>query len=459
MIDRLPDNVLLAIFDFHRLHVVNGIPAFLNPKDWSRCWKMLTRVCQRWRYIVLGSPQRLRLRVLCTPTTPTRTLSDIWPPFPISVYGNIGVNEGVENLTVALKHRDRISEIYINTINGPGLERLIDVMREPLPTLTAFHLGSYNGLAPVLPETFLGRSAPHLQSFSLFDIPFPSFPKFILSATHTVDISLVNISHSGYISPDIMVTCLAALPNLKRFELEFRSRLSRPIQVGLPPLSRAILPALAGLSFKGTSWYFEDFLTRTRIPQLKWLYMQFFTELSYIPRVHQFIDRTEGLRPLGHAWVMFDWERIRIDIGLPTQIQLDILCEVRHRKLSPLVPVCHRFLPLSCVEHLTVCELYSYTPLDWTDDMDPSEWLELFRPFIAVRNMYVAKQFVPYVTTALQELTEERTMEVLPVLNNLSLEGFEAPGPVQEAIKPFVSARQLSNHPVIIYSDPPPQTS
>jgi hypothetical protein len=94
--------------------------------------------------------------------------------------------------------------------------------------------------------------------------------------------------------------------------------------------------------------------------------------------------------------------------------------------------------------------------LNWEDDMDPSQWLELFHPFIAVRNLYVAKQFVPFVTTALQELTGERTMDMLPMLNNLSLEGFEAPGPVQEAIKPFVSARQISGHPVSIQSDSPP---
>jgi hypothetical protein len=108
------------------------------------------------------------------------------------------------------------------------------------------------------------------------------------------------------------------------------------------------------------------------------------------------------------------------------------------------------------VEQLAVGDFNPGTPLHWKDDMDPSQWLELFHPFIAVQNLYVAKRLVRFVVTALQELTGERTMEVLPVLNNLFLEGFETPGPVQQAITPFVSARQLSKHPIVIHSDPPP---
>jgi hypothetical protein len=420
---------------------------------------MLTRVCRRWRYIVLGSPTRLHLRILCTPTTPTRMLLDIWPPFPISIYSEPFdprvVERGVENLTAAVEHRDRISEICIYHINGPALEKWIGAMHEPLPALTNFYLQSFDESVAVLPETFLGGSAPHLQLFILRGFPFPSFPKFVLSATHIVRLELLGIPNSGYISPEVMAACLAALLNLKRLTLGFPSPLSRPLHIGLPPLSRAILPALASLTFRGASEYLEDFLARTHIPLLKFLDMWFFKDLILdIPGIRQLIDRTEALRPLGHTWVMFARKSIRIHIGLPTRIRLDIVCEERDWQLSLLAHVCSRYLPVSRVEQLTVCELNRVTA--WEDDMDPSQWLELFHPFIAVQNLYVAKQFVPFVTAALQELTGERTTEVLPVLNNLSLEGFEASGPVQQAIKPFVSARQISGHPIFIQSESPP---
>jgi hypothetical protein len=396
---------------------------------------MLTQVCRRWRYIVLGSPRRLDLRVLCTPTTPTRTLLDIWPPFPICIcnpYFRPEVDEGnVDNLIAAVEHRGRTSQIYISDIFGSELERLIDAMHKPLPALTDFYLRSLDPLF-VLPETFLGGFAPNLHSFSLFGIPFPSFPKFILSATHIVYLHLYDIPDSGYISPDVMATCLAALPNLKSLGLEFKFRPSRSLQVDSPPLSRAVLPALATLLFKGASEYFEDLLARTHIPLLKLLHMQFFIDPIFdIPRTHNLIDRAEGFRLLSHAWVMFDREKMVIKLGLPTRIwlELEILYWRRNWQLSSLAHVCCQRLPLSSVEQLSVCELCPNPDgyVHWNDDLDPSQWLEVFRLFIAVRNLYVARQLVPFVTAALQELTGERTMEVFPALTNLFLEGFGPP--------------------------------
>jgi hypothetical protein len=387
-------------------------------------------------------------------------LLNIWPPFPIIIFDIWGVDESsFENLTAAVEHRDRLSEICIYQINGPGLERLVGAMHEPLPALTHFFLRSTDESVPVLPETFLSGSAiaPHLQRFALRGIAFPTFPNFILSATNIVDLTLSDIPHSGYISPDAMATCLATLPNLNYLYLRFRSPLSRPVQVGLPPFSRAILPSLATLDFKGASKYFEDFLTRTHIPLLNSLYMRFFMDLIFdIPRIHRFIDRTEALRQLSHAWVGFDSKNITITLGRPTRIRLEILCEERDWQLSSLAHICGQHLPLSSVEQLIICELDPNTPLRWKDGMDSSQWLELFHLFITVRDLYVAKQVAPFVTAALQDLTGERTMEVLPVLNNLFLEGFELPRPMQEAIKPFVSARQISGHPIFIQSELPP---
>ena len=84
--------------------------------------------------------------------------------------------------------------------------------------------------------------------------------------------------------------------------------------------------------------------------------------------------------------------------------------------------------------------------------MDTSLWLELFHLFIALQCLYVSAKLVAPVAVALQELTEGRTMEVLPALHSLFLEGLEPSGPVPEGIKLFVAARQLSDHPVDVQS-------
>jgi hypothetical protein len=92
--------------------------------------------------------------------------------------------------------------------------------------------------------------------------------------------------------------------------------------------------------------------------------------------------------------------------------------------------------------------------------MSPFQWHELFLPFIAVRDLYVSWQLVPFVAVAFKELTGERSMEVLPALDRLFLEGFQPSGDVQGAIEPFISSRQLYGRPVVIHSErPPPEPS
>jgi hypothetical protein len=85
-------------------------------------------------------------------------------------------------------------------------------------------------------------------------------------------------------------------------------------------------------------------------------------------------------------------------------------------------------------------------------DMDTSLWLETFRLFIAVQSLFVPAKLMAPVAAALEELTEGRTMEVLPALHRLFLEGLEPSGPVPEGIQSFVAARQLSDHHVAVQS-------
>ena len=89
-------------------------------------------------------------------------------------------------------------------------------------------------------------------------------------------------------------------------------------------------------------------------------------------------------------------------------------------------------------------------PLDWKDGIENIEWLELLLPFTAVKNLYLSKQFAPRIAPALQEVTGGGTTEVLPALQNLYLEGFQASISMPEGIKQFVSARQLTDRTVAI---------
>jgi len=67
-------------------------------------------------------------------------------------------------------------------------------MQKPFLELTDLRLAIYgdDGLVPILPDSFLGGTAPRLLSLDLFNVPFPALPKLLLSATHLVYLSLLD---------------------------------------------------------------------------------------------------------------------------------------------------------------------------------------------------------------------------------------------------------------------------
>ena len=452
----LPGNVLIEIFDFYRGDPTSVIVNSFSDRWW---WKTLTQVCRKWRNLVFTSPRRLGLRVVCSDTTPTRTSLDIWPPFPIIVicltHLSTLCENGVENLVAALKHYDRTCEIYVMNISGSALEKLATMMNEPFPALTDFALSATDESAVVFTEKFLGGSAPLcLRSLNIRGIPFPTFPTFILSATHLVDLNLLDIPTSSYVSPDVMATCLATLPNLKHLSFGFRSPLSRPAQINPSPLTRNVLPTLAHLSFSGVSEYLEDFLARIDTPLLNRLVVAFFMDLIFdIPRLNGFARRIGRSKPFKQARIEFSGPAIKIMFGSPTRFALEIRCEKPDWQLSSIVQVFSQQLPiLSHVERLELRES-PWEHIRWKDDpdLDPLLWLELFHLFIAVQSLYVSEMLIPPIAAAFEKPTAEGiTMGVLPVLRNLFLEGFQPSGPVYETMKSFIATCQLSGYPIAI---------
>jgi hypothetical protein len=87
---------------------------------------------------------------------------------------------------------------------------------------------------------------------------------------------------------------------------------------------------------------------------------------------------------------------------------------------------------------------------NWKDSVESGQWLELFRSFMTVENLYLSEKLASSIAPALQELIEGRTTDVLPALQNIFLKGLDSSGFVQESIGRFVAARQAANHPISI---------
>ena len=452
----LPDDVLLEVFDFY----VDMRPPYLK-KTGTEAWQSLVHVCRRWRSLVLGSPRRLNLQLYCTPKTPASETLDVWPALPLIVEGDMDLSSDTDNVIAALGQSNRVCQVILRGLADWQLEKILAAMQVPFPQLTTLQLFSNDETLPVIPDSFLGGSAPSLRYFLLTGIPFPRLPKFLLSANHLAVLWFANIPHSGYISPEAIVALLSVLSSLEGLHLKFRSPESRPDweSRSLPPPKRSILPALNKFYFKGVTEYLEKLVTRIDTPQLGEMGITFFNQIDFdCPRFAQFINRTPTLRARDEAYVQFDDDTASVKLRYRASkfgvdnLLISISCREPDWQLSFIEQVCNSSLPRpSTVEDLYIERRLDFSQLVWKNDaIENTQWLQLLLPFTAVKNLYLSKEFAPGIVAALQELVGSIIAEVLPGLQDVFVEALEPSGPLQDKIGQFVAARRLSDHPVAI---------
>jgi hypothetical protein len=151
---------------------------------------------------------------------------------------------------------------------------------------------------------------------------------------------------------------------------------------------------------------------------------------------------------------MFGVDGARVILSSQTSdyrgLNVGISCKDLHSQVSAIEQVCASSFPLlSKLEDLYIYES-THSPQDWQDNIENSLWLELLHPFIAVKNLYLSKEFARRIVPVLQELVGGRTTEVLPALENIFLKELRPSRLIQEGIRKFVAARQLSGHPITV---------
>ena len=473
-IDDLPDDVLLTIFDFYVFKYQDLDLLEHSEYDTKRkieSWQLLVHVCRRWRSLVFMSPRRLNLQLFCLTGGSSRKSLDVWPAFPLVIQGHV-YDSSVDDVVAELEHNDRIYQIDLHCHSTSHIQKLWTAIQVPFPKLTVLclslgdstsNLWTYRGLSysPVLPDSFLGGSMPCLRFLTLTFIPFLRLPKVLLSATHLVKLWLLTIPHSGYISPEAMITCLSMLTSLEELKLQFHSPQSSPDQESRrpPPTTRPVLPALKTFSFKGVNEYLEELVARIDTPRLEQLLTTLFNDIDFdMPKFNEFISRTPTLGVYDQARLIFHSGEAQIRLcqfqpeGSDHRMtEVNILCEVSDWQFSSLAQICTLSLqPLLTMENLYIHEGPDLPP-NRTDVIENTEWLNLLRPFTAVMKLYLSKQISARIALALQELARGRTTEVLPALKNVLFEGSPPSRLVQESIAQFISARRLADHPVTTF--------
>jgi hypothetical protein len=443
----LPDEVLLEIFGFY---LEDAYKADLE------AWHILVHVCHRWRRNVFASPRHLNLQLVCTNTTPTREMLDIWPTLPFVVQ-DLDLDSDLpldmydaDNIMAALEHRDRVRQINLESVPLVLFER-DSVMMESFPALTHLFLSKEHTSFPVLPDSFLGGSAPRLREFALEGVAFPALPKLLLSTNNLVELSLWHTPHSGYISPDAMVTCLSSLTRLELFFLCFNSPDSLPDESSRrpPSLTRVNLPALLKFRIHGRNEYIEDLVAGIDAPLLFHVHVSsFYFDRVDFPQLGQFVDRVENFKALHQAQVRLCEEAGYIKFANTTHTaSLEIRIPYLDAELQPpgLVEFCCSFRsPIGpSMERLEIV-VDDPPPYGWhDDDIESDVWFGLLQLFTSTKDLYLSEGLALRVLQAIEELIGRTNIEVLPALQNIFVEGHHLSEAVHAAIRPFITMRQI----------------
>ena len=464
-IDILPDDALLETFIFYLEEAYKADSA-----DPLEAWHALVHVCQRWRRVVFASPRRLNLRLVCTSRKPVREMLDIWPTLPIVIQDwdlDITIRKNTDtnayNIVAALEHCDRVHQIALGRVPFFLLEKG-PIMMEFFPELThlsllanSAHWGIY-----YLPDSFLGGSAPLLRELALDGIAFPALPKLLSSTNNLVELSLWCIPHSGYISPEAMVTCLSSLTRLENFSLGFNRYDSRPDEFirRPPPLTRVNLPALLKFRIHGVNKYIEDFVARINAPLLFEINTSYFNHVRFeMAQFSQFIDRTEYFKALRQLQARVQLSEIAALIKFGNaastatlELRLPFL-DARHQPLY-LAVLCRSLQsPITpSVKRLDIVVGHP-PPRGWNNvyvETDIYLWFGILELFTEVKDLYLSEGLALRVLRAVQGLIDEDATQALPALRNIFVEGHDLSDPVYAAIGPFIAVRQNSGHRITV---------
>ena len=461
-IHKLNNDVLLNIFYAYKLIISESYGnIFLLPQwETERWWYKPAQVCQRWRHLILASPVRLGLHLICTYGTPVADMLAHSPPFPLIINYLDNVLEAStkdeEGILVALQHYDRVRRIGLS-MQAPNLLKVVEVMDRQFPVLERLFIWPRtedDGL--VIPSTF---QAPRLGMILLSHAHLHLQSPLLGATANLTFLMLLNVPLSAYFQPSYLVAQLSSMPHLERLSIGFKSPIpTRDIE--RQPLHTLIQPhvtlSLRILYFRGVSAYLEQLLAQINSPLLEVLQIHLFNQLNpTIPHLLQFINGIERFR-FSFFRLVFHGERVSLTTdcqqgGLADPFHLTIDCRHVDWQVSAATQIVNVLAPiLSTAEGLTL--IYQHGPSsEWHDEINRTQWRDLLRPFNGVETLHVAEGLIGQLSRSLRLEDGEQPLELFPELKQLVYYKNDA----SDAYTSFIHARQITGRPVILTHLPP----
>lgn len=491
------DDVLLVIFYFCRLidEEKNGSDEFRFGADsasnnqcqwnlegnwdrrrwWYNCWwHKLTQVCQRWRSLILASPSRLNLHIVCTKDIPVAEMLAHFPHLPLVVVYKFEGEESPrdeQNILLSLKYRHRVRSIRLCAATS-ALKKMVTTLDEEFPLLVSLAIIHVNGHNPGWIRVTLPKSlrAPNLRQLFLENVVIQTGAPTLITSTH-LTILILDLNPTTRLSPEYLVDLLELIPQLLIMSVSFRSRLT---SLGVDTHSLVpgaqkkfvTLRCLERLHLLGASSFVEGILAHINAPFLKQLYIYLFYQHSFgtLPTISRFLDTTIAFTGRFRISVMnFHRYSITIEMGdtrsmisdrFPFRIYIKRNWWQRGSlsasgwQIALTSQLCSANTPVfSVTEELIIGDLFPSFSSETSND-NRVNWHNTLRQFGSVKTLMVSSGLVEELSLHLQPDGDGTFLGLLP-----RLERIVVPSDVGDAFTAFIESRRLAGHTVHLIHD------
>ncbi|KAF8482887.1 hypothetical protein DFH94DRAFT_691051 [Russula ochroleuca] len=428
----------------------------------GRWWYKLAHVCQRWRYLMLGSSLYLGLSLVCTKGTPVADMLANSSPLPLDIeYRNCNIAaEDEEGTILALKQRDRVRHVSLK-MSASTLQKLIVSIEEEYPILECLVICTRieddredNSTILTFPETL---HAPHLRHLVLTGFALPIRSRLLTTAVGLVTLCLITDHPSAYFHPNTLLQWLSFMPQLETLAILFGftvPNLDAERQLTHTPITTPVtLPNLHHIVFRGVSTYLEALVRRITTPRLEKLHIRFFHQhwLS-VPRVMQLMNTAENLR-FDSARFQFSTRQVYLKIyprGEPKKdaLSISVYCQHLDRQVSSMAQISNSLSRMfSAVEYLTLEHDVHCLSSEGHNEVDRIDWCKLLSSFRNVKTLRIDNGLAKELSRCLRWDDGELPLELLPKLQELTYSRSSNTG---DAFTSFIDARQNAGSPTTL---------
>ena len=426
------------------------------------------KVCQRWRYLILGSASYLGLCLVCSPGTPVVEMLAHSPPFPLIVFHDDSNHaltpEDERQIMFALEHRDRVRRICL-IMPLPCLEKVIKAMEDEFPMLEYLQIAppTTHNTHLALPATF---RAPQLELLLLDHFASPIESPLLTTATNLVWLVLRWIYPSTNLYPNDLLPALSLLPRLQNLIISFSSPVPnneiKRHMLHTPNIIHTTLSNLRRFDFGGDSAYLEALVSHMNAPLLKRLSVNFFYQPIFsIPHLGQFVTTAEDIR-FSRVDFLFYHKAVVVFMyfsssALSPTLDIRVDCEHLNGQVSSMVQIFNVLNPLfSTVVDLTLDYRSQKPSLDQHNQSDRTQWRQLLGSFGNVRTLRVHDGLVGEVSHCLAS-DGEPVLEILPNLKTLVSSMGRSRDGDEKTFAKFVHDREVAGLPIDLIEDTFPE--